>query len=51
VKALAKEDFPYYIFAGRMPQKNRKLHISSTNFDDPLAQKMAKQATFIISFH
>ncbi|MDR0860716.1 MAG: poly-gamma-glutamate hydrolase family protein [Candidatus Peribacteria bacterium] len=51
VKALAGDEFAYYIFAGRKPSDNRDLHITTTHFDDPLAQKMVKQAKISLSFH
>ncbi|MFD6886702.1 poly-gamma-glutamate hydrolase family protein [Streptomyces sp. NPDC059957] len=41
----------YYDFKGLKPSGNTDLHITSTNFDEPMAVALVKASTRTISFH
>jgi len=52
VMEIAGESFDYYVFHGMM-KKNcfQTLHVSSTQFDEPRCQQMARQALVAVAIH
>lgn len=40
VEAVAGSEYSFYLFEGMKPQGNRALHITSTNFDEPIAARV-----------
>jgi len=50
-KALAGEKFSYYSFEGTQLTNNCELHITSTNFDEPLCSELIKKSETVISIH
>lgn len=50
-KGVAGEHFSVYCFEGNKSTKNRKLHITSTNFDEPRAVKMVTTSQVVIAIH
>lgn len=49
--AIANPDWSLYIFSGDKRSGNRRLHITSTRFDEPIALKMARRSQHIVSIH
>ncbi|WP_180961083.1 poly-gamma-glutamate hydrolase family protein [Shewanella sp. GutCb] len=49
--AIARDDTSYYLFEGVKEAGNGKLHITSTNFDEPQALKIAASSDFTIAIH
>lgn len=49
---IAGESFDYFVFHGMM-KKNcfRTLHVSSTRYDEPCCQQMARQALVAVAIH
>ncbi|MHA1757821.1 MAG: poly-gamma-glutamate hydrolase family protein [Promethearchaeota archaeon] len=51
-KAIAKDLFSFYCFEGIRENHNYKiLHITSTNFDDPIALNLVKKSKILLSIH
>ncbi|MEB6242547.1 poly-gamma-glutamate hydrolase family protein [Staphylococcus gallinarum] len=46
-----KGDYNLYSFEGLLPSNNKKLHITSTNFDDPKLTEMVYKSNEAISIH
>lgn len=53
VTAIAGRDLSYYIFEGYLPGygQNRKLHITSSRFDEPICQGLIGQFERSLSIH
>jgi phage replication-related protein YjqB (UPF0714/DUF867 family) len=51
VRALAEEHHSCYIFDGIREHGNYELHITSTNFDEPLCLELIKDAQMILAVH
>lgn len=51
VKAIAGQDFSYYLFEGLQQRGNIALHIPSTQFDDPLCLTLVQKSEIAITFH
>ena len=47
---IAADDFSYYTFSG-LQDNCQHLHITSNNFDEPTAIKIAESASIVISIH
>lgn len=47
----AKERYSYYIFEGLKKRNNRILHITSTQYDEPILLQLLQQHEFVVSFH
>lgn len=50
-EAIAGDKHSFYIFEGIRPAGNFKLHIKSTNFDEPCGLDMVKRAEKVLSIH
>lgn len=50
-RAIAGEDLSYYLFEGLMAGKNSRLHITSTNFDEPRCLKLLRTVDRVITVH
>ncbi len=50
-KAVAQDDFRLYLFEGCLRSGNRNLHITSHNFDEPLASKLVKKSRIVLGIH
>ena len=50
-KWIAAEDFAYYSFEGTKDGDNRKLHITSHNFDEPTVLQALQQAQTVLTIH
>ncbi|WP_176519039.1 poly-gamma-glutamate hydrolase family protein [Priestia megaterium] len=48
---MAGNDHSYFLFEGWKSSGNTDLHITSTNFDEPNALRMIRQADYLFSFH
>ncbi|MFB6496332.1 poly-gamma-glutamate hydrolase family protein [Bacillus haynesii] len=46
-----KDDYSTYLFEGKKDENNSDLHITSTNFDEPLALQKIKEHRNTIAFH
>lgn len=52
VKALAGNDFSYYLFEGRLPNdENQKLHITSRRFDEPRCLELIRNFQKALVIH
>ncbi len=49
--AIAGNDLSFYAFEGKKPRGNRKLHITSTRFDEPGCMALIDEAITVISIH
>ncbi|MED3825624.1 poly-gamma-glutamate hydrolase family protein [Priestia flexa] len=49
--AIAEKQNSYYLFEGMKSAQNRKLHISSSHFDEPTLLSMLKEAEYVLSIH
>ncbi|KAA6448759.1 poly-gamma-glutamate hydrolase family protein [Bacillus swezeyi] len=45
------DDYSTYLFEGKKDENNSDLHITSTNFDEPLALQKIKEHHYTIAFH
>ncbi|MFN2745087.1 poly-gamma-glutamate hydrolase family protein [Bacillus sp. z60-18] len=45
------DDYSTYLFEGKKDENNSDLHITSTNFDEPLALQKIKEHRYTIAFH
>ena len=50
-KKIALNDFSFYAFNGIRPSKDRNLHITSHNFDEPRCIALVKRHTHVIAIH
>lgn len=50
-KWIADEDFAYYSFEGIKDGDNRKLHITSHNFDEPTVLQALQEAQTVLTIH
>ena len=50
-KWIAAEDFAWYSFEGLNGQDNRKLHITSHNFDEPTVLQALQEAHTVLTIH
>src|SRR5690625_1019346 len=52
VEYIAKENnYSYYTFNGIKKSGNRKMHITSTDYDEPLALELVNKSSITLSFH
>ena len=51
VKSIAGIDLSYYLFEGKLPNKNMLLHISSHNYDEPQLQELLRNSRTCVSIH
>src|SRR5699024_387972 len=52
VEYIAKENnYSYYTFNGIKKSGNRKMHITSTDYDEPLALELVNKSLITLSFH
>ncbi len=49
--AIAGHEVPLYLFEGMKPDGNAVLHVTSENFDEPLALGLAAQVDRIVAVH
>ena len=50
-KKIATESFNYYCFEGIKEENNECLHITSHNFDEPMAVKIISRAPKVVAIH
>lgn len=50
-RALAGKDFSYYIFEGLKQKGNKKLHITSSFFDEPHALRLVAKHNIVVTVH
>ena len=50
-KWIAKEEFAWYSFEGTKEGDNRKLHITSHNFDEPTVLQALQKAQTVLTIH
>jgi len=50
-KKIATERFNYYCFEGIKKENNRRLHITSHNFDEPTAVKIISGSQIVVAIH
>jgi len=50
-KLIAGDSLNYYSFIGKRRNENKKLHITSTNFDEPKALELVKKSEIVIAIH
>jgi phage replication-related protein YjqB (UPF0714/DUF867 family) len=50
-KEIAKNDLSLAIFEGRKSSDNARLHITSTNFDEPRCMELIQEANNVIAIH
>jgi len=50
-RAIAGSEFSVYCFEGQRSEDGKRLHITSTRFDEPMAIKMVKHASTVIAIH
>lgn len=50
-EGVAGTNFAFYAFEGLLEGNNRKLHITSTRFDEPRAMQMVTNATMVLTIH
>lgn len=50
-REIAREDHSLYLFEGLRRSGNGELHITSTNFDEPTAQRLLERAETVIAVH
>src|SRR5262245_16323231 len=49
--ALAGDDLSLYIFEGLKPDRNRDLHITSTQFDESRCLSLIATSRFVVTIH
>jgi phage replication-related protein YjqB (UPF0714/DUF867 family)/RimJ/RimL family protein N-acetyltransferase len=49
--SIAGNEHAYYTFTGRKRIGNNDLHITSTNFDEPIAMKIVKRSQKVLAIH
>jgi phage replication-related protein YjqB (UPF0714/DUF867 family) len=50
-KALAGSEFSLYCFEGLKATGNKSLHITSTNFDEPMCVQLVKDSCIVLAIH
>ena len=50
-RAVARDDLSFYTFLGLKESGNHTLHLTSHRFDEPLAQRAASSAHWILTIH
>jgi phage replication-related protein YjqB (UPF0714/DUF867 family) len=50
-KRIASQRFNYYCFEGIKKENNGHLHITSHNFDEPLAVRMVSKSLIVVAIH
>lgn len=50
-KLIAGEDLSHAVFEGRKPSDNARLHITSTNFDEPRCLALVQAADHVLAIH
>jgi phage replication-related protein YjqB (UPF0714/DUF867 family) len=50
-KEVAKNDLSLAIFEGITPKNNKRLHITSTNFDEPRCVELVQKADTVVAIH
>jgi phage replication-related protein YjqB (UPF0714/DUF867 family) len=50
-KAIAGNEFSFYSFEGNLKNDNKRLHITSENFDEPKANEIVQNAAVIVVLH
>jgi phage replication-related protein YjqB (UPF0714/DUF867 family) len=50
-KKIATQRFNYYCFEGIKTEKNGRLHITSHNFDEPMAVKIISRSHIVVAIH
>jgi len=50
-KKIAADRFNYYCFEGIKTEKNGRLHITSHNFDEPMAVNIISRSQIVVSIH
>jgi len=48
---IAGSDFSLYAFRGIKEKDNKKLHITSHHFDEPMALEMASKSETVLAIH
>lgn len=48
---VAGDDLTYYLFEGRKSCDNSHLHLTSSNFDEPIGLATAMSAQLVVTFH
>ena len=48
---IARDQFKYYSFEGLKPSDNRRLHITSHNFDEPQALQLLMRSQTVVAVH
>lgn len=48
---IAGHSFAYYSFEGMLPNNNRDLHITSHNFDEPIALDLVTNVDLVLGIH
>lgn len=50
-RGISGEKYSYYIFEGKKRSSNKDLHITSSNFDEPICRQLLKKAEIILTVH
>ena len=50
-RRIASQRFNYYCFEGIKKENNRRLHITSHNFDEPMAVRMVSKSLIVVAIH
>lgn len=50
-RTIAGNDYSCYLFEGKRPAKNKELHITSHNFDEPRALEALEQCDIALGIH
>jgi phage replication-related protein YjqB (UPF0714/DUF867 family) len=50
-KEVAKNDLSLAIFEGITPKNNKRLHITSTNFDEPCCVELVQESDTVVAIH
>ena len=50
-RKIATQRFNYYCFEGIKKENNRRLHITSHNFDEPMAVRMVSKSLIVVAIH
>ena len=50
-KQIAAEGFNYYCFEGIKTEQNGRLHITSHNFDEPMAVQLISRSQIVVAIH
>jgi phage replication-related protein YjqB (UPF0714/DUF867 family) len=50
-RRIASQKFNYYCFEGIKKENNGRLHITSHNFDEPMAVRMVSKSLIVVAIH